>query len=83
MELILGLISRITDDIVDDVKIWQNRPLDAVYGIVFFDCLVIKVREDKRIVNKAVYVALGIDLDGKKEVLGLWISGNEGAGLVT
>lgn len=74
-----SLISKITDDVIEDVKVWQNRPLDSVYAIVFFDCLVLKVREDKRIINKAVYVALGIDLSGKKEVLGLWISENEGA----
>lgn len=74
-----SLISKITDDVIEDVKVWQSRPLDSVYAIVFFDCLVIKVREDKRIINKAVYVALGIDLTGKKEVLGLWISENEGA----
>ncbi len=73
------LISRITDDILEDVKAWQNRPLESVYPIVFFDCLVVKVRQDKRIINKAVYVALGIDADGKKDILGLWISENEGA----
>lgn len=72
-----SLISKITDDVIEDVKVWQSRPLDSVYAIVFFDCLVLKVREDKRIINKAVYVALGIDLSGKKEVLGLWISENE------
>ena len=74
-----SLISKITDDIIDDVKAWQSRPLEAVYPIVFFDCLVVKVRQDKRILNKAVYVALGIDLEGKKDILGLWISENEGA----
>jgi transposase-like protein len=74
-----SLISRITDDVVEDVKAWQSRPLEPVYPIVFFDCLVVKVRQDKRIINKSVYVALGIDLEGKKDVLGLWISENEGA----
>jgi putative transposase len=74
-----SLISSITDDVIDDVKVWQNRPLERVYPIVFFDCLVVKVRHDKRIINKAVYIALGIDLEGKKDVLGLWISENEGA----
>lgn len=74
-----SLISRITDDIMDDVKAWQSRPLESIYPIVFFDCLVLKVRHDKRIINKAVYVALGIDMDGKKDILGLWISENEGA----
>lgn len=74
-----SLISKITDDVMDDVKLWQSRPLESVYPIVFFDCLVLKVRQDKRIINKAVYVALGIDMDGKKDILGLWISENEGA----
>lgn len=74
-----SLISRITDDVVEDVKAWQSRPLEPVYPIVFFDCLVVKVRQDKRIINKSVYVALGIDMEGKKDVLGLWISENEGA----
>jgi transposase-like protein len=74
-----SLISKITDSVVDEVKAWQNRALENVYPIVFFDCLVVKVRHEKRIINKAVYVALGIDLSGKKDILGLWISENEGA----
>lgn len=74
-----SLISRITDDVMEDVKAWQSRPLESVYSIVFFDCLVLKVRQDKRIINKAVYVALGIDLSGRKNILGLWMSKNEGA----
>ena len=78
-EISAALISQITDEVLEDVMAWQNRPLDAVYPIVFFDCLVVKVREDKRVINKSVYIALGINLEGKKEVLGLWISQNEGA----
>jgi len=78
-EISESLISKITDDIVEDVKAWQNRPLEPIYPIVFFDCLIVKVRQDKRIINKSVYVALGIDLEGKKDILGLWISENEGA----
>ena len=74
-----SLISKITDSVADEVKAWQNRALENVYPIVFFDCLVVKVRHEKRIINKAVYVALGIDLSGKKDILGLWISENEGA----
>jgi len=74
-----NLISKITDDVMDDVKAWQSRPLESVYPIVFFDCLILKVRQDKRIINKAVYVALGIDMEGKKDILGLWTSENEGA----
>lgn len=78
-EISESLISRVTDNIMDEVRSWQNRPLDAVYTIVYFDALVVKVRQDKRIINKAVYVALGIDLTGKKDILGLWISENEGS----
>lgn len=74
-----SLISRVTDEVLDEVKSWQNRPLESVYPIVFFDCIVVKVRQDKRIINKAVYIALGIDRSGLKDVLGLWISENEGA----
>ena len=74
-----SLISKITDGVMDEVRLWQNRPLECVYPIVYFDCLVVKVRHDKRIINKSVYVALGVDLSGKKDILGLWISENEGA----
>lgn len=74
-----SLISNITDSVIEDVKIWQNRPLESVYPIVFFDCFVVKVRQDKRIINKAVYVALAIDRLGMKDVLGLWMSENEGS----
>ena len=78
-EISESLISRITDDVIDAVKLWQSRALESVYPIVFFDCLVVKVRQDKRIINKSVYVALGVDLSGRKDILGLWISDNEGA----
>lgn len=74
-----SLISKITDGVADEVKAWQNRALESIYPIVFFDCLVVKVRHEKHIINKAVYVALGIDLSGRKDILGLWISENEGA----
>lgn len=78
-EISESLISKVTDGIIDEVRAWQNRPLEAVYPIVFFDCLVVKVRHEKRIINKSVYIALGIDSSGKKDILGLWISENEGA----
>jgi putative transposase len=74
-----SLISRITDDVIDDVKAWQTRPLEPIYPVVFFDAMVVKVRQDKSIINKAVYVALSIDTTGRKDILGLWISENEGA----
>lgn len=66
-----SLISKVTDGVMDEVRAWQNRPLESVYPVVFFDCLVVKVRQDKRIINKAVYVALGIDSSGQKNILGL------------
>ena len=78
-EISESLVSRVTDNILDEVRSWQNRPLETTYGIVYFDALVVKVRHEKRIVNKSVYVALGIDLTGRKDILGLWISENEGA----
>ncbi len=71
-----SLISRVTDDVIDEVRIWQSRPLEPLYPIVYFDCLIVKVRQDKQIINKSVYVALGIDLQGRKDILGLWISEN-------
>lgn len=74
------LISTITGEIMEEVEAWQNRPLDEVYPIVFFDALVASVRdESRRVVKKAVYIALGITTEGKKEVLGMWIGGAEGA----
>ena len=74
-----SLISKVTDGVMDDVRAWQNRPLESIYPVVFFDCLVVKVRQNKQVINKAIYVALGIDLSGQKDILGLWISENEGA----
>lgn len=78
-EISTALISQITDSVMDEVTIWQNRELNDIYPIVFFDCLVVKVKQDKQIINKAVYIALGIDTSGIKDILGLWISENEGA----
>ncbi|MFO1257365.1 MAG: IS256 family transposase [Gammaproteobacteria bacterium] len=79
VELSPTLISQVTDNVMDEVKAWQNRPLDPLYPIVFLDALVVKVKENKHIINKAVYLALGINQDGLKEVLGMWVSLNEGA----
>jgi putative transposase len=74
-----SLISSVTDAIADEVKIWQNRPLDAVYPIVYMDAVRIKVRDNGHVTNKAVYLALGVTMDGIKEVLGMWVGENEGA----
>ncbi len=73
------LISDVTDAVLDEVKIWQNRPLEPIYGVVYLDALYVKMRHEGRVDNRAVYVAIGIDLEGRKDVLGLWSSGNEGA----
>ena len=73
------LISRVTNAVIEQVVEWQSRPLDAVYPIVYLDCLVVKIRQDKQVINKAVYLALGVNVEGHKELLGMWISENEGA----
>lgn len=73
------LISQVTDAVIDEVKAWQNRPLDALYPIVYLDCIHIKVRDHSVVRNKAVYLAIGINMSGEKEVLGLWIAQTEGA----
>ncbi|MFQ8433645.1 IS256 family transposase [Amaricoccus sp. W119] len=81
LEVSPDLISRVTDAVLDEVKEWRSRALDAVYPVVIFDALRVKIRDkDSRIVkNKAVYLALGITGEGEREVLGLWIAENEGA----
>src|SRR6478672_5421856 len=73
------LISAVTDAILDEIAEWQNRPLEAVYPLVFFDALRVKVRDEGAVRNKAVYIALGVRADGRKEILGLWIEQTEGA----
>jgi len=70
-------ISRITDSITNDIVAWQNRPLEPVYLIVWMDGIVFKVRENSRVINKTIYIAVGLRKDGKKEVLGLWLGKNE------
>ena len=74
-----ALISKVTDAVMDEVLIWQNRPLEPVYPIIYLDCIMVKIQQDKRVINKAVYLALAVTLEGKKELLGLWMSENEGA----
>lgn len=73
------LISNVTSAVIEQVIEWQSRPLDAVYPIVYLDCIVVKVRQDKQVINKAIYLALGVNMDGHKELLGMWLSENEGA----
>lgn len=74
-----SLVSRVTDAVIDQVVDWQSRPLDALYPIVYLDCIVLKIRQDKRVINKSVYLALGINLEGHKELLGLWLAETEGS----
>ena len=79
VEVSPSLISTVTDAVADEVKIWQNRPLDALYPIVYMDAIRVKCRDNGHVINKAVYLAIGITMDGVKEVLGMWVSENEGA----
>ncbi len=74
-----SLISKVTDAVLDEVKAWQGRPLDAVYPIVYLDAVHLKIRTDGRVQNRAVYVAPGVDLAGNNQLLGLWIGEAEGA----
>ncbi|MFB1461746.1 IS256 family transposase [Yersinia pestis] len=73
------LISKVTDAVKEQVTEWQNRPLDALYPIVYLDCIVVKVRHNGSVINKAVFLALGINTEGQKELLGMWLAENEGA----
>lgn len=73
------LISAVTSEIMDEVMEWQNRPVDDIYPIVYFDAIWVKVREDSHVINKAVYLAIGVRLDGFKDVLGIWLEKEEGA----
>lgn len=75
-----GLVSRVTDGVLDELRAWQSRPLDPVYPIMYLDAIVVKVRDGHAVLNRPVYVAMGVDLDGRKHVLGLWLGkGDEGA----
>lgn len=74
-----SLISKVTDAVIDEVTEWQSRPLDPVYPIVYLDCIVLKIRQDKQVINKSIYLALGVNMEGHKELLGMWLSENEGA----
>jgi putative transposase len=73
------LVSAVTDAVLDEIAEWQERPLEALYPLVFFDALRVKIRDEGTVRNKAVYLALGVRADGRKEILGLWIEQTEGA----
>jgi putative transposase len=73
------LVSQVTRAVQEEITLWQNRPLDEIYPIVYLDAIRVKVRQDGRVINKAVYLAIGVNLDGLKEVLGIWTAETEGA----
>ena len=79
VEVSPSLISTVTEEVIDDVRAWQNRPLDEVYAIVYLDALHFKVRDSGHVRNKAVYLCIGVNMLGTKEVLGIWIAQSEGA----
>ena len=79
VEVSPGLISTVTDEVLEEVKSWQQRPLEKLYPMVYLAALVVKVRQDGRVLNRSIYVAIAVNLQGKKEVLGLWAAQNEGA----
>ena len=78
-EISHGLVAKVTEAVWDTVQTWQSRPLDRVYPILYLDGIVVKVRQDNRVINKTIHVALGVNLSGQKEVLGLWLAESEGA----
>jgi len=78
-ELSHDTISRITDAVAEEVKAWQARPLEELYPVIYLDALVVKVRDGHQVRNKAAHIAVGVDLDGIKHVLGIWVQANEGA----
>ncbi len=79
VEISATFVSNVTEAVLDEVRQWQSRPLEALYPIVYVDCLVVKVRENQRIINRALYLALGVNMEGQKELLGMWLGHNEGA----
>lgn len=76
-----SLISDVTNAVMDEVTTWQSRPLDAIYPIVYLDAFILKIRHEKRVINKSCYLVIGIGVDGQKEALGFWIAETEGAKL--
>jgi len=79
VEVSAALISNVTDTVLEDVRAWQSRPLSAVYPILYFDALFVKTRQEGPVTSKAIYLALGINLEGEKELLGLWVAQAEGS----
>ena len=79
VEVSPGLISEVTDSIQEEVKAWQDRPLEALYPIVYLDAMMVKMRHEGKVENRAVFTAIGINVEGRKSVLGLWVNGTEGS----
>ena len=73
------LISRVTERVMESVVEWQHRPLDPLYPILYLDCIVLKIRHNQRVINKSLYIALGVDIEGQKQLLGMWLAESEGA----
>jgi putative transposase len=78
-ELSHETISKITEAVQDEVQAWQTRPLDRFYPIIYLDALVVKIRDGHHVANRAAHIALGVDMDGVKHVLGIWIQAQDGA----
>jgi putative transposase len=79
VEVSPDLVSTVTDGVINDVKDWQNRPLDEVYPVLYLDATILKVRHEGRVINKSAYLAIGINMEGMKDVLGIWLEQSEGA----
>src|SRR5437870_11492484 len=79
IEVSPALISNVTEAVLEEVKLWQNRPLEELYPIVYLDALMVKIRNDHQVENRAIHVAIGVNLEGNKDVLGLWTADHEGA----
>ena len=80
VELSPSLISRLTDRMLPRLEEWQSRPLKEVYSVLWLDCIFYKVREEGKVINKAIYVVIGLGIDGSKEIMGFWISARESGG---
>jgi putative transposase len=79
VEVSPGLISQVTDAVIDEVRVWQTRPLEPLYPIIYLDALMVKIRDGAHVINKAIYLVIGVNLEGIKEVLGMWVAQTEGA----
>ena len=79
VEVSPGLISQVTDAVIDEVRAWQTRPLEQLYPSIYLDALMVKIRDGAHVVNKAIYLVMGVNLEGIKEVLGMWVAQTEGA----